>query len=242
MEDLKRLIFPAMVALILHGVLIGLKLPRHAPLKPVLNGNPIKIEINEVSPQRTVSKRKEEIRKTKNIPNRISSENVAQKNIPKQSVVEKDDHKLLKQKKKDLVPQIKQLKKQIIDKVAAIPAEAAARTNTENSENDLKREMRKEKVSTAPIQTKAIPKYRQNRQPSYPLIAKRRGYEGEILLSVLVDGAGTVSEITIKNSSGHLSLDNAALNTVKNWLFTPAAVNGRPVAMWVDVPIQFQLK
>jgi len=84
--------------------------------------------------------------------------------------------------------------------------------------------------------------YRQNKQPAYPLMAKRRGYEGVTLLNVLVDASGMVSEIKIKTSSGHFSLDSAALETVKNWLFTPATEDGRPVAMWVDVPIEFQLK
>ena len=73
-------------------------------------------------------------------------------------------------------------------------------------------------------------------------MAKRRGYEGEILLNVLVNSKGMVSEIKIKHSSGHLSLDTAALETVKNWLFTPATEGGRPVAMWVNVPIEFRLK
>ncbi len=252
MEDLKRLIFPAILALLLHGFLVSLKLPRQAALKPVLTGNPIKIEINAVSSRRAVPVKRVEVKKITNVSKPVPPRNIAQKKIPKQPIVEKEEKKIFREKNKDIL-QNRQLKKpikaeilrspeKITDKAAAAPAEKAERMATEISENDPKKDLRKEETSTAPINTKAIPKYRKNRQPPYPLIAKRRGYEGEILLSVLVDGSGMVSEITIKNSSGHLSLDSAALTTVKNWLFTPATVNGRPVAMWVDVPILFQLK
>ena len=92
------------------------------------------------------------------------------------------------------------------------------------------------------LQKTAIPMYRKNKQPPYPLMARRRGYEGKILLNVFVNSRGVVSEIKIKQSSGHPSLDTAALETVQNWLFTPASEGGRPVAMWVDVPIEFKLK
>ena len=61
-------------------------------------------------------------------------------------------------------------------------------------------------------------------------------------MNVLVDAEGMVSEIKIKHSSGHLSLDRAALQSVKSWLFTPATEGGRRMAMWVDVPVTFQLK
>jgi len=84
--------------------------------------------------------------------------------------------------------------------------------------------------------------YRENKHPPYPVMARRRGYEGKILLDVLVNSRGLVSDIKIKHSSGHQSLDTAAVETVKNWLFTPASEGGRPVSMWIDVPIEFELK
>jgi protein TonB len=63
-----------------------------------------------------------------------------------------------------------------------------------------------------------------------------------VLLNVLVDGEGRVAELHVKNSSGHSSLDRAAVRAVKGWLFTPGLAGGQSVPMWVDVPIIFQLK
>jgi protein TonB len=226
MEDLKRLIFPAVAALILHGFFISLKLPKQEPLNPALSGNPIKIAINTISPPAPpappaiLPQKKAELKRTEITPKAIPPKKVEQK---------KDDNK---------TPP-----KELFDKAIVAQAKAAAITeHTENIENKLRDVQPREKKSLAPIHQKAIPMYRQNKQPAYPLMAKRRGYEGITLLNVLVDAAGMVSEIKIKTSSGHLSLDSAALETVKNWLFTPATEDGRPVAMWVDVPIEFQLK
>ena len=92
------------------------------------------------------------------------------------------------------------------------------------------------------LDQKAIPAYRHNEQPHYPAMAKRRGYQGEVVLHVLVDSRGSVSEIEIKATSGHSILDRAALAAVKRWRFFPATVGGKPVAMWVDVPIDFRLE
>ncbi len=109
--------------------------------------------------------------------------------------------------------------------------------------DDLVVEQRpKEQDSAALLDQKAIPAYRQNEQPHYPVMAKRRGYQGEVVLHVLVDSRGIVSQIEIKATSGHGILDKTALATVKRWQFFPATIGGKPVAMWVDVPIDFRLQ
>jgi hypothetical protein len=68
--DLKRLIFPALAALILHGFLISLKLPKQETLNPALSGNPIKIAINTISPPAIVPQKKEELKRTEMIEER----------------------------------------------------------------------------------------------------------------------------------------------------------------------------
>jgi hypothetical protein len=68
--DLKRLIFPALAALILHGFLISLKLPKQETLNPALSGNPITIAINTISPPAIVPQKKEELKRTEQIEER----------------------------------------------------------------------------------------------------------------------------------------------------------------------------
>jgi len=83
--------------------------------------------------------------------------------------------------------------------------------------------------------------YLHNPKPAYPLLAAP-GEEGRVLLKVEVSAAGLPEQVRIAQSSGHASLDEAALNTVRNWRFVPAQQGGTPVAASVLVPILFKLE
>ena len=94
--------------------------------------------------------------------------------------------------------------------------------------------------SRAPI-THALPMYRKNTPPQYPFIARRRGYQGKVLLEVLVKRDGKAGSIRLGRSSGYEVLDRAAIKGVRNWLFHPAKRGDELVEMWVEIPIRFQL-
>jgi TonB family protein len=88
----------------------------------------------------------------------------------------------------------------------------------------------------------AVPRYRDNSQPSYPRIASERGYEGLVLLSAEINADGKVGSLKVKKSSGFAMLDRSALDAVKKWKFEPGKKMGRPISMWVDVPVKFVLQ
>ena len=88
----------------------------------------------------------------------------------------------------------------------------------------------------------ARPIYRSNPPPEYPRIARIRGYQGDVMLDVLVNKDGRVHDLKIHRSSGHPILDRSAISTVKHWLFEPGMVGEEKVNMWVRVPIRFELK
>jgi protein TonB len=88
----------------------------------------------------------------------------------------------------------------------------------------------------------ALPLYKQNTAPLYPLKARRLGYEGIVMLKVLIDEDGRVDDLTVLESSGHSVLDRAALSAVKKWLFEPGTEGGIKKKMWVKIPIHFDLK
>jgi protein TonB len=88
----------------------------------------------------------------------------------------------------------------------------------------------------------AVPRYRENAHPVYPLVARLRGYEGVVLLSAEVSVDGRVGGLKIKRSSGYTALDRSALEAVKTWKFEPGRKMGKPTGMWVDVPVKFLLK
>jgi len=88
----------------------------------------------------------------------------------------------------------------------------------------------------------AYPDYNFNPKPKYPRTARKRGYEGEVKLKVLVLENGRVGKIEVVRPSGYQILDQSALEAVKNWIFVPGKENGKEVSSWVTVPITFQLK
>ncbi len=88
----------------------------------------------------------------------------------------------------------------------------------------------------------AVPLYKVNPPPRYPAAARQRGVQGTVVISVHVDAQGRPANLWLFKSSGHRTLDNAALQAVKDWVFEPAMQGGRKVAMWVNVPVRFELK
>jgi protein TonB len=81
-----------------------------------------------------------------------------------------------------------------------------------------------------------------NKAPAYPREAKRRREEGTVWLSIEVLEDGSVGQISVSQSSGHELLDEAALDAVKRWQFTPARVEGRFVRSEGRLPIEFVLR
>jgi len=88
----------------------------------------------------------------------------------------------------------------------------------------------------------AKPNYRWNKPPKYPLLAKRKGLEGVVILLVEVDPEGNCIDAEIFETSGHKILDKAALKSVTTWKFYPATKNGVPVPSTVKVPVRFELR
>lgn len=79
-------------------------------------------------------------------------------------------------------------------------------------------------------------------KPRYPESARRAGVQGTTLLKLQVLENGRVGQVLVEQSAGHRDLDNAAAEAVKQWLFEPARMGKDPVAVWVLLPVQFELK
>jgi protein TonB len=118
------------------------------------------------------------------------------------------------------------------------PISDNAVTKKSQSVSPSQRGDRTEKIVTEP----ARPCYKSNPSPKYPEIARRRGYEGEVLLSVGVAADGTVTTLEVKQTSGHPVLDRAAIKAVAVWEFEPARRMGIPVPLTVDIPVRFVLR
>jgi periplasmic protein TonB len=93
-----------------------------------------------------------------------------------------------------------------------------------------------------PLTRTAIPRGGYQVTPSYPATARRLGIAGTALLRVFVDAEGRVGDVVVKQSAGHPDLDRAAADAVRRWRFEPARRGAETVAMWVELPVEFQLR
>lgn len=78
--------------------------------------------------------------------------------------------------------------------------------------------------------------------PEYPAIAKEAGVSGLVVAHLLVGRDGRVLEVRIDEKHSVLMLDEAAVQAARQWVFTPAFANNQPVAVWVAVPFNFNLR
>jgi protein TonB len=78
--------------------------------------------------------------------------------------------------------------------------------------------------------------------PPYPVIARRVGWEGTVMLRLTVSPQGRVSRADVVTSSGHIELDRTAQDwVVAHWTYKPAIKDGAPVEAQVLTRLLFSL-
>ena len=83
-----------------------------------------------------------------------------------------------------------------------------------------------------------IPIYKPD--PAYSEEARKAKYQGTVVLWIIVDASGTVTDCRVVKPLG-LGLDEKAVETVRTWKFKPALRNGTPVPVKVMVEVSFRL-
>ena len=80
----------------------------------------------------------------------------------------------------------------------------------------------------------------QKTSPIYPPIAAAARIEGDVAISVVIDARGRVT--SEKAISGPAMLQQAALDAVRKWQFSPFSVNGAPAPVTTTLTIPFHLE
>ena len=224
---MKRIIIAAILALCIHGFLLGLK---YNPLKRISNERP-RLRVMNMSlafrqprmttPKTALKKPQIKIKKKPKLFHKPKPKKVIKDVIQK---AEKDRSKTIAEKTVDM------------PKTPDLPEQTGIKTISKETDKEG------ETVSGKQIIREARPLYRLNPPPKYPVLARRRGFQGNVVLEVLVGPIGNVIDLRVLSSSGYPILDRVAKSSVKNWTFEPGMRGQEKVKMWVRVPIRFELK
>ncbi len=76
--------------------------------------------------------------------------------------------------------------------------------------------------------------------PVYPAIAQQARIQGVVIIEATIDARGNVTAARVLRSV--TMLDQAALDAVRQWKYTPTLLNGVPVPVIMTVTVNFQLQ
>jgi len=77
--------------------------------------------------------------------------------------------------------------------------------------------------------------------PKYPQEEREAGVTGAVVADLVIDEIGTVRDVLIKESPSD-GLSSAAIEAIERWRFSPALMDGKPVAVRYIVTLAFRLK
>jgi len=77
-------------------------------------------------------------------------------------------------------------------------------------------------------------------EPNYPEIARQVGVRGIVILEAMTDIHGRVVDVRVLRSIP--LLDEAVVEAVRQWIYEPLLVNGRPRPVTFTVTVRFELK
>lgn len=84
------------------------------------------------------------------------------------------------------------------------------------------------------------PRLKEVASPDYTEEAKKKRIEGTVTIEIVVDKKGDVVDAKVVKGLGH-GLDENAIVAVKEWKYKPAEKDGTPIAVRMEVTVEFFL-
>jgi TonB family protein len=88
-------------------------------------------------------------------------------------------------------------------------------------------------------------------EPVFPQKARKQKFSGKTVVSLIIDANGKPVDVHVKKSIADsmdeklhdvaLSLDQAALDAVRQYSFAPATFQGKPIPVELNVEVNFQI-
>jgi protein TonB len=77
--------------------------------------------------------------------------------------------------------------------------------------------------------------------PVYTEIARKARIQGVVIVQAIIDKGGDVQNVKVLKGLP-MGLDQAAVDAVKKWKFKPATLNGKPVAVYYNLTVNFRIQ
>ncbi|WP_394134348.1 energy transducer TonB [Aliivibrio fischeri] len=232
-----RYLAAAGISLAIHTALIW-SVPEKKAFAMPTGSTSSQVNIQFVAPSvptpQSVQTKKNEVTKPKEQPKQQTTvEKTVQKQVVKKKMVKKPTIS------KPIEPEKKILKEK---------AETKPTTNTaKKADKPAKKESTAKPVAsksgaTEKPQLVQKPSFlKRPNAPRYPRIAQRKGIEGTALYEIWLNENGKQIKQELITSSGAQVLDEAALNAIRDWQFSPQVINGQAIAHRVQIPVRFSL-
>lgn len=76
--------------------------------------------------------------------------------------------------------------------------------------------------------------------PAYTELARRAGVRGTVKVRAVIERDGRVTEVKVLKALP-LGLDESTVEAVRQWRYEPATLHGKPVAVYLDLRVDFTL-
>jgi protein TonB len=96
---------------------------------------------------------------------------------------------------------------------------------------------------TGPIRAAQLPELPRKTvdvRPLYPEVARSARVEGTVIIEAVLDTTGRITQLRVIKSVP--LLDQAALDAVRQWRYTPSMYGGRPVSVLMTITVRFTLQ
>lgn len=212
----KRKINPGfLISAILHILILSVPFSLTVPMHP----KSVELFVMDERPLYHQNKKIIEPPKQKEEQNPTKKEEVEPPSVPKLTEEEKD-------------PSISNL---------STPAVAELPFPQKRDENEKNPVIQSSKVVETQFGSDMAPRFLHREMPIYPVLARRLGKEGRVLLKLTIDENGKLINVEVLEGAGY-GFTEAAIDAVRKSTFLPAIVDGKPVTCKALLPIVFKLK